>query len=149
VHGLHNLHVRAAAAQVVQQRLADLRVRGLRAAAQQGHGGHHHAIGAVAALGGLGVDEGLLHGVRCFAASQAFQRGDLASGHALRRNHAGPRHAAVHQHRAGAAFAQPAAELRAVAERVIAQHLQQGGPRLGMGSLERPAVEQQAHHIDR
>ena len=38
---------------------------------------------------------------------------------------------AVHQHRAGAALRQPAAELGAVEEQIVAQHIEQRRIRLG------------------
>ena len=77
--GLHDFHMRAAAAQVVVQLVAQLLLGGIGVAAQQGLHRHDHAVEAVAALGRLAVDEGLLRGAGALARAQAFQRGDLAA----------------------------------------------------------------------
>ena len=60
----HDFHMRAAAAQVAGQGLGDFLVGGRGLVVEQGHQGHDHAVGAVAALGGLLVDERLLHRVQ-------------------------------------------------------------------------------------
>src|SRR5256885_9707618 len=62
--GPHDFHMRAAAAQVAGQGLGDFLVGGRGLVVEQGHQGHDHAVGAVAALGGLLVNESLLHRVR-------------------------------------------------------------------------------------
>ncbi len=53
---------------------------------------------------------------------------------------AGPRRDAVDQHRAGAAFAEPAAVFRSVQFEIVAQHVEQGGVR-GGGDVMDPAVD--------
>ena len=117
--------MRAAAAQVVLQCVADLQVAGLWVGRQQRHRGHQHAVQAIAALGGLGGDKGALHRVQHAIFGQTVQRGDFAPKHRTHRHHAGARGQTIHQHRAGTAFTQAAAVFGAVAAQVVAQHGQQ------------------------
>src|SRR5256885_14300791 len=58
--GADNSQMRSAAAQILRERGANLRVGGLAVGLQQGCGLHDHAVDAVAALRGLLVDERLL-----------------------------------------------------------------------------------------
>ena len=73
---------------------------------------------------GLLDDEGLLHRIGMLARAETFERHDVAPGAALDRDHAGARGDAVDQHRAGAAFAEPAAIFRSVQGEIVAQHIE-------------------------
>lgn len=116
----------AAATQVVGQFLADLAVAGVRVAIQQRLGGHHHAVDAVAALGGLFVDEGLLQRMGMGGIAESFEGNHLAAHGSLHRGDAGAGGDAIHQHGAGAALAEAAAELGTVQLQVVAQDIEQG-----------------------
>ncbi len=72
-------HVGAAAAEVDRHARADLRLARVRVALQQRLGAHHHAGDAVAALGGLLVDEGALHRAGGGRGAEAFDRAHLAA----------------------------------------------------------------------
>src|SRR5215469_13768833 len=110
----HDLDMRAAAAEIVAQRFADLSFRWSRRAQQQRLRGHDHAVEAIAALRGLLVDESLLNGIGMLASAEAFEGHDLAAFAAFDRDHARARCHAVDQHGAGSALAEPAAIFRAV-----------------------------------
>src|SRR5688500_2990982 len=64
LHRLDDAHVRAAAAQIVGERLPDLGVARALVLREQVGGLHDHAVDAVAALHRLLLDEGLLQRVR-------------------------------------------------------------------------------------
>ncbi len=139
--------MRAAAAEVVVERLADLLIGGMRRAPDERGGGDHHAIGAVAALRRLFYKERLLHGMRLVGRAQALQRGDLradglADGQTAARHRLGPA-----QHLARAALLQPAAEERAVQPQLIAQDVEQRrfGGRLRLVRLPVHGDDQPSH----
>ena len=117
----------AATTEIGRQFLADLRFAGVRDAVEQGLGGHDHAVQAVAALGRLLVNKGLLHRVRRFAAAEAFEGDDLPVHGAGQGKHTGARGHAVDDHRAGSALPQATAVFGAVEPQVVAQHQQQRG----------------------
>src|SRR6266852_3912678 len=72
LHRGNDALVRPAAAQVVLERLADVAIgRALLAAREEGGGLHDHPVDAVAALGGLLLDESLLDGVGLLGRPQA------------------------------------------------------------------------------
>src|SRR5439155_1328341 len=64
LHGGDDAHVSSAAAKVVGKRLLDVGFARLLVAGKEGGRFHDHAVDAVAALHGLLVDEGLLHGMQ-------------------------------------------------------------------------------------
>src|SRR5437899_400880 len=66
-----------APAQVAGERLLDVDFTRVLAGGQEGGGLHDHAVDAVAALHGLLIDEGLLHGMRPLRRAETFQRDDL------------------------------------------------------------------------
>src|ERR1700686_3242318 len=123
--GAHDAQVRAAAAEVVGERLLDLVLGRMLVLREQDGGLHDHAVDAVAALRGLLVDEGLLKGVRLFRRAQAFERHHLLSLRLRSRIDAGPDRFAVDVHGAGAALGQAAAEARAVQVEVVAKHVEE------------------------
>jgi hypothetical protein len=61
----------AAAAEITRQRFSDLAVRRFGIFIQQGFARHDHAVDAVAALGRLFIDEGLLNLVHFLGRAQA------------------------------------------------------------------------------
>ena len=127
---LHVLH-----GGVESQRLAYLGLAGTRLDVEEGFRRHHHAGDAVATLGCLRVDEGLLQRMRGFDAAEPFERDDLAALGQPDRQGAGARRLAVYQHRASTAFAEAAAEFRAVQRKVVAQEEEQGGLRLALDEV--------------
>src|SRR4051812_22193194 len=102
--------MRAAAALETGERLANLRVVRPRVLLEQRHRGHDPAVETVAALRHLLGDEGSLHLVRLLGIADARERGDGFAAERIDRGNAGTCRLAVHQHRAGAALREPAAE---------------------------------------
>ena len=78
-HGVQDLLVPRAAAEVAGQRLADLGVGGVRLPGQQVVGLHQQPGGAEAALHRPRLDERLLEGVQVVALREALDRADLAA----------------------------------------------------------------------
>src|SRR6185369_7619706 len=118
--------VRAAAAEVVLQRLPDLALRraGL-PRREERRGLHDHAVDAVAALRRLLLDERLLHQRGLLRRPQPLQRDHLPRAQLRDRQHARAYGLAVDQHGAGAALRQAAPELRAVQSEVVAQDVEE------------------------
>ena len=111
VQGIDDRAVAGAAADVALERMRQVGLVGL---VERGRGRrHHHAGGAVAALEGLRVMEGLLDGMQLAVLGEAFDGGDLLAFAAEGRHQAGMERLAVHPHRAGAAVAGVAAFLDA------------------------------------
>ena len=105
--GAQDAHVRAAAADVLRQRLLHLSARGVRLAREQPHRAHHEAGDAVAALHRPLLHEGALDRMKLAHARrlrrQPLDRRHVAAGDRPDRGHAGAQRLAVDQHRAGAA----------------------------------------------
>ena len=104
--------------------------------------GHDHAAGAVAALHGAGVEEGLLERVQLAVLLEALDGGDLAGGDRAELGDARARRRAVDQHRAGAATALAAAVLGAGQAEVVAEHAEQRPIAIGVDA-DRLAVDPQ------
>src|SRR6266852_4729558 len=120
--------VRPAATEVVLERVSDLALGGVALlGGEEGCGLHHHAVDAVAALGGLLLDEGLLDRVRLLGGAQPLEGDDLGRADLADRDAAGARRLAVHQHGARSALRQPASELGPVQLQVVAEHVEQRG----------------------
>ena len=96
---------------------------------------HHHAGGAVAALEGLRVVEGLLHGMQLAVLGEALDGGDLAALAAEGGHQAGVERLAVEPHRAGAAVAGIAALLDAEHSR-SRRKVRRHWPGCGLGRVE-------------
>ena len=111
--------MRAAAAEIARQRFPDLAVGRFGSVVQQRFGRHDHAVDAVAALGRLFIDEGLLNFVHLFGRAQAFEGGDRFILHGAHRGDTGADGVAVHDDRTGAALSEAAAELGAVEPEVV------------------------------
>jgi hypothetical protein len=119
-----NPAVGAAPAQVAVQGLPDVFARRGGVLLQQVHRGHHHARGAVAALSGLLVEEGLLDRMQAAAGRQPLDGRDRAV-RARDRQVAGGPGAPVDQHEARPAQAQPATEARPGEAQVMAENIEQ------------------------
>src|SRR5580693_2082396 len=142
-HGADDFNVSAAPAQIIPERFARLGFGRMSIDLQQRFGRHDHAVEAIAALRGLRVNESLLHGIGMFARAKTFEGYDVAPGATIDRNDARARGLAVDQHRAGAAFAQAAAELRPVQFEIVAQHMEKRG--IGSRSdIADPAIDVKA-----
>ena len=104
----------AATAQVAIERFVDLSVAWVAVLGEQRGACHHHAVGAVAALNGLCIDEGLLNAAGLAVDHQAFEGGDRSPLDGGNRNRAGPHDLAIEMDGTGAALREPAAELRSI-----------------------------------
>src|ERR1700742_2756281 len=122
---LDDPEVRPAPAQVRVHGLLDLVLGGARIALEERVRGHDHAVGAVAALRGLVLDERRLHLARLLGGPEALERRDLLALHRARRRDARADRLAVRLHGACAALREAAAEARAVQPQLVAQHVQQ------------------------
>src|SRR5258706_15291602 len=124
-HGLDDPVVRAAAAQVLVERLAHLFFTRLLVRGKQRGGSHGNAAHAIAALRGLLGDQRLLHGMELAIAAQTFDSGDLLALDRPDRQVARGDGTAVDQYEAGtaktAAPAQPAAD----EPEVVPQHIEE------------------------
>src|SRR3989441_2561423 len=101
-----------APAQVAGERLLDVGFTRVLAGGQEGGGLHDHAVDAVAAVHGLLIDKGLLHGMRPLRRAETFQRDDLLCPDRREGHHAGAHRLAVEMHGAGAALSEATAEAR-------------------------------------
>src|SRR5579885_305249 len=137
-HGAQDARVRAAAAEIAGERLLHLGCRRARRLRQQRLRGHHHAVGAVAALGRLLGDESSLQTIGLIGTAEAFEGGDGLALRGACRQQAGAHRFAVHQHRAGAAMAEAAAELRAMQPERVPQQIEHG--LIGVPALDVPRL---------
>src|SRR5258706_16390256 len=78
-HGAHDSEVRAAAAEIVLQRVLDFGDAGFGIGFQKRRGLHDHAVDAITALHRLFFDEGGLQFVRLLLRPQSFERDDLVA----------------------------------------------------------------------
>ena len=121
--------MRPAAAQIAVQSLPHLLLSRGGTVAQQADRGHHHAGGAVAALGGLLIDERLLDRMEPAAARHPLH-GDDRAVHGRHRQVAGRAGATPDEHEARPAQPRPAAEPRPGQAQVMAEHVEQRRIRL-------------------
>src|SRR5207249_8288747 len=77
LHGLHDIDVAGAAAEIPRNGLADLLLARVLVALEERAGGHQHAGRAETALQAVLLGETLLDGMQFAALLQAFDRGDL------------------------------------------------------------------------
>src|SRR5262249_7721137 len=122
--------MRAAAAEMGLEPSLNLGIARLRLFLQQSMRAHHHARDAIAALRGLDFDEGTLDWRRLGRRAEPFQRRDLSLGEERNRRHTGEDRFAIDQDRAGAALAEPAAELRGVEFQLVTASTRQTKPTL-------------------
>src|SRR5712691_12687851 len=112
-HGVEDLCVAGAAAEVAREGLADLVVARVGVALEQVGGRHDQARGAEAALDGAALAESLLHRVQPLAFGEPLDRDDAVPVRLRRQHEARTDERAVEQHRAGTALALLAGVLRA------------------------------------
>src|SRR5215470_4585459 len=124
-HGADHAGVAAAAAEVAGQRLAHLLLGRTRRAVEQRPRAHHHPRRAVAALRGLLGDERRLKRIGTGRRAETLDGDHVLTGERAGRRRAGAEGATIHQHGAGAALAEPAAQARAGQPEVVAQDVQQ------------------------
>src|SRR5262245_18965463 len=111
------------------QRLLDLQVARPGIAIEQRLDRHDHAVAAEAALTRLILDEGALERMRSVHGAQALDGQDAAPRGQHWRDARTDR-LAVHQHGAGAALGETAAELRAVELQVVSEYVEERRVRL-------------------
>ena len=116
--------MRSTAAEIAGEPLFDLLQRRMRRLREDGTRGHDHAVSAIATLCGLLGDESGLDGARLFLRAKAFQSGHGAARHLFDGRNARAHGLAIHQHRAGAALAQPAAEFCSLQRKLVAQDVE-------------------------
>ena len=140
--GGHDFHIAGAAAVVVAQRVADLRLGGVGVFVQQGLAAQHHAGDAEAALhrAGLAVGEGV---DLLLPLGQALDGEDAAALQQIGVRHAGLTGLAVNEDGAGAAGTLRAAVLGAGQMQLIPQKTQQ---LLVFGGGHRPPVHGKRCH---
>src|SRR4051795_4916794 len=95
-----------------------------------GHAGHDLAGSAIAALESITLYERRLQRMELIALGQALDGGDLATFHQSGERQTGLYPLTVHQDRAGATLTEPAAFFRAGELQVLAQCIEQCGPRI-------------------
>src|SRR5882724_2613094 len=113
LHGLDDVDVPGAAAQVPRDRLADLLLARVLVALQQRARGHQHARRAESALQTVLLGEALLHRMELAALLQALDRGDLGAVGLDGEHRARLHRIAVEDHGARAAVRRVAADVRA------------------------------------
>src|SRR5882762_9814158 len=113
LHGLDDIHIARAAAQIPADGLADLLLARIPVAYEERARGHQHARRAESALQTVLLGEALLHRMELARLLQALDRGDLGAVGLHREHGAGFDRLAVEVHRAGAAMARIAAHVRA------------------------------------
>src|SRR5438045_2819510 len=130
LHGLEDVPVAGAAADVALKRLPDLLLRGARVGSEQGSRAHQHSRCAVAALEGVMVAEGLLQRRQLPVLAQALDRLDRGAVGLDGQQHAALHELPVHDHRARAAVARVAADVAAGQVEVVADEVDEQLARL-------------------
>src|SRR5262245_40810097 len=136
--------MRAAAAEMGLEPSLNLGIARLRLFLQQSMRAHHHARDAIAALRGLDFDEGTLDWSRLGRRAEPFQRRDLYLGEERNWRHTGEDRFVIDQDRAGAALAEPAAELRGVEFQLVTQHVKERRARIDV-EVVLPVVNVELH----
>src|SRR5438477_2800993 len=129
-HGLEHARVGAAAAEVAGQAVLDLLEGRVRILLEQRGRGDHEAGSAEAALQGVRLHEGGLHGAHLLRRAEALDGRDLVADGVRGQHQAGGHGLAVQEHRAAAAGAAVADLLGPGEVEVVAQRAQERDPRL-------------------
>src|SRR5882724_1867612 len=132
--------VRAAAADVPLHGALDVVVLRVLVLLEEGHGGHDHARGAVGALEGLRVEEGLLDGVEAACRLEPFDGGDRLAGGFGEVGDATSSGLAIDEDGARAALAFAAAVFGAGEVELVAEDCEEASDRL-FGDLVDGAVD--------
>jgi hypothetical protein len=142
LHGVDDLHVAGAAAEVAAQRALDLVPSGVRVRGQELLGGHDHPGDAEAALHGARQHERLLDEVRPLGRAEALDRGDVGAGERRDLGDAREDGLPVHQDHARAALALAVAGLLGAGEaQVLADDVEQHRLLLVGHDLHGPGVD--------
>src|SRR5256885_5147688 len=113
LHGLHDIDVTGAAAEIPRNGLADLLLARVLVALEKRARGHQHARRAEAALQAMLLGEALLHRMELAALLQPLDRGDLGAVGLHGEHRARLHRVAVEDHGARAAVRGVAADVRA------------------------------------
>ena len=105
MHGRYDARISSAAAEIALERAPDIGFTGVRSLLQQAYAGEDHAGRAVAALHGVGLDEGLLQGMEAAVLRQTFDGGYLFSFDLGDARYAGAHGRAIDEDGASAAMA--------------------------------------------
>src|SRR6266581_1689288 len=134
LHGLDDLLIAGAATQVAADGVADLRLRRVRIRVEQSLGSDQHPGSAVAALQAVRLAEAVLqHAHRAVGLREPLDGGDAVAVRLHRVHEAGTHRLAVEHHRARAADAVLAADVRAGEEQFFAQPVHQRQARRHLG----------------
>src|SRR5438034_7563447 len=117
--------MRAAATEVLLERLLDFVVGRLAVLLQKRRGLHDHAVDAITALDRLLIDERLLQRMRTTRRAQAFERDDLLSDGSAYRQDARADRLAVDMDRACAALTETASEARSMEPHIVTERVEQ------------------------
>src|SRR5207248_5804201 len=154
LHRLDDLLVAGAAAQVPADRIADLRLGRIRIRVQQSLRGDEHSRRAVAALQAVRLAEAVLQNAhRAVGFRETLDGGDAVAVRLHRVHEAGPYGFPVEHHRARAADAVLAADVRSGEAKVFAQPVDQRQPRRHLGrsrlavDLDGDGVKRLAHRL--
>src|SRR5258708_22189153 len=154
LHRLDDLLVAGAAAQISSDRVADLRLGRVRIRVQQSLRSDEHAGRAVAALQAVRLAEAVLqHAHRAVGLREALDGGDAVAVRLHRVHEAGAYWLAVEHHRARAANAVLAADVRAGEPELLPQPVDERKPRLHLSRtplavhLHRDRMQRVAHML--
>src|SRR5258708_5913910 len=136
--------IRAAAADVPVELAGDVGIAGAGILLQQRHASDDHARCAVAALHGVGFDEGLLQRVQTAVLLDPFDCRDLFALRFAERSDAAPYGRAVQKHGTGAALTFAAAVLGSGKVEFIAEYVEEGAFGIALDAMP-GAVDDQFH----
>src|SRR2546425_1106051 len=142
-HCANHAGVAAAAAEVAGEGLPHLLLVRSGRPREEGARGHDHAGRAIAALRGLLGDEGGLERIGAVRGAEALDGDHVLTHHRARGGDARADRAPTHEHRAGAALGETAAEMSARQPQVIAQDVEEGNVRIIRLDLPASAVDPQ------
>ena len=132
-HGLHDVLVAGAAAQVARERPPDLVLGRVRVLVEEGLGGQHHPGRAEAALEAVLLLEPLLQRVQLARAGEPLDRRHLVPVGLDREHRAALHRLSVEQHRARAAVGGVAPGVRAGQAQTLAEQVGEQQPGLDVG----------------
>jgi hypothetical protein len=123
---------------VARERGPNLGSRRTRPLAKERSAAHHHTGRAEAALHGIVLDEGRLHGMQPLSLRQALDGRHTTSADVDGQEHAGAYGCAVEPDRAGRARPTVARSLGAAESKIVSQQLSERGARLDLRIAHRP-----------
>ena len=129
-HGLDDVLIAGAAAQIRRQHVEQIVVADIRLALEHADRQHQEARRAEAALQAVVIHEGLLHRMQFVAVGQTLDGANFLAVGLHREHQAGAHRLAVDDHRAGAANAVLAADMGAGLPAILADGVDQRAPRL-------------------